>query len=674
MPTRWSFGAVVSAGAAAVLMALSAAPASATDPVTLGSAYVLDEVDALSAADEATANARLAELYESTGVDLYAVFVDEFTDPADSQEWADAVAQDNGLGPSQYLLAVATESRQFYTSADSEGPLSEDELLAIEAELKPYLSAGDYLGAITTAADGVESALNAGSGFGGFFMILLLVVVVAAVAGLVIWIVIRSRRTKESEPQTISLEELARRAASALVATDDAITTSTQELGFARAQFGDAAAAEFEKTIAAATASLTEAFSLQQRLDDAEPDTDAQVREWNLAILGLCEAANAALDEKAAEFEALRELERNAPQALERVAKDRDDAFAQLADAERGLSELTASFHPDAIATVADNPEQVRERLAFADTALAAARAALAAGRKAEAAVSIRGAEDAVTQALQLERAIDTLARDLRQAATNAQSVIAGLEADIATARALPDPDGQLAGVAASTAQQIESARALLDASQQRPLAALHALEEADRQIDTVLQAARDAQAQAQRAQQALAQVTMQASAQISAAEDFIAARRGAVGAEARTRLAEARASLATAQQIQVSDPTQALPHAQRAEQLASQAIQAAQRDVGAFDTSGYGSARGGGSNGLMGAVLGGIVIDSLLSGGGSHGGGSHRGGFGGGFGGFGGAPRGGFGGGSRRGGFGGGSRGGGFGGGSRGRRGGGRF
>lgn len=641
----------------AVLLSITAAPASATDPVTLDAAYVLDEVEALSAADEAAADARLAELYESTGVDLYAVFVDDFTNPSNRNEWADAVAFENGLGQSQYLLAVATDSRQFTISADSSGPLSEDQLLAIEDEIKPYLSAGDYLGAITTAANGFEEALAGGSGGGGFFTVVLLVVVVAALAGLVLWIVIRSRRKREADPQAVSLDELARRAASALVATDDAITTSTQELAFARAQFGDAAAAEFENTLAGARASLTEAFSLQQRLDDAEPDTEAQIREWNLAILDLCEKANTALDEKAAEFESLRELERTAPQALERVAAEREKASAGVADAERALSELEVSFHPDALATVADNPEQVRERLAFADTALNAARQAIAAGKTADAAVALRGAEDAVAQALQLERAIDTLARDLQQAATNAQSVIAGLEADIATARALPDPDGRLAGVAASTTQQVATARALLDAPQQRPLAALHALQEADRQIDEVLQAARDAQARAQRAQQALSQITMQASAQISAADDFIAARRGAVGAEARTRLAEARASLATAQQIQVSDPAQALPHAQRAEQLASQAIQAAQRDVGAFDVSGYGGSRDGGSNGMMGAVLGGIVLNSILSGGG----GGMRGGFGGG--------------GSRRGGFGGGSRDGGFGGGgSRGRRGGGRF
>lgn len=664
MPSRWSFGAFVSACAAAVALAFTAAPAAATDPVTLGSGYVLDEVGALSAADEATANARLTELYDTTGVDLYVVFADEFTNPSNSQEWADAVAAANGLGPSQYIFAAATESRQFYISADTAGPLSEDQLLAIEADIKPFLSAGDYLGAVTTAADGFEAALAGGSGFGGFFTVLLVIVVIAGVAALVIWLVVRSRRTRAPDVHAMDFGELARRAASALVATDDAITTSEQELGFARAQFGDAAAVEFEKALETATASLAEAFSLQQKLDDGQPDTDAQIREWNLRILELCDSANAALDEKAAHFDALRELERNAPQALERVARDREEAFARIADADRRRQELAAAFHPDAIATVADNPEQIRERIVFADAALATARSALDAGRSSEAAVSIRAAEDAVAQALQLERAIDTLASDLRGATTRAQSLIAQLEADVATARALPDPDGRLAGVAAGTAQQIASARALLNAPQQRPLAALQMLESADAEIDAVLQHARDAQAQAQRAQQMLAQVTMQASAQISAAEDFIAARRGAVGAEARTRLAEARASLAAATRQQTSDPSGALAHAQRADHLAAQAIHAAQRDVGAF-SGGYGGApTRAGSDGMMGAILGGIVINSLLGGGGAPRGGF--GGFGGGSSRRGGGIGGGFGGGRGPGSFGGG--------GTRGRRGGGRF
>ena len=85
-----------------------------------------------------------------SGADLYVVFVDEFTNPSSSEEWANTVASDNGLGPSQYLLAVATEGRQYYLSADSSGPLSEEEVAGIEADVRPYLSDGDYAGAMNS--------------------------------------------------------------------------------------------------------------------------------------------------------------------------------------------------------------------------------------------------------------------------------------------------------------------------------------------------------------------------------------------------------------------------------------------------------------------------------------------------------------------------------------------
>lgn len=154
-----------------------------------------------------------------------------------------------------------------------------------------------------------------------------------------------------------------------------------------------------------------------------------------------------------------------------------------------------------------------------------------------------------------------------------------------------------------------------------------------------------------------LGQVMMQAQGQVSAAEDYITSRRGAIGAAARTRLAEAGSSLVQAQQLQASDPETAMQWAQRANQLAGQAIQHAQNDVNAFGGGGQmGGGSSGGSGNMMGAILGGIVINSLLGGGGRSSGGS--GGLGGMFGGGGG-------------GFSPGSFGGG---GTRGRRGGGRF
>jgi hypothetical protein len=654
------------------------ASASATDPVDLGSGYIVDQAGALSSSDASTAQSRLEALYASTGVDLYVTIVDEFTNPSNSQEWADTVAQRNGLGPSQYILAIATESRQYYISADSSGPLSDSELTQIEASIRPQLSSGDYAGAIESAADGIESAVNGGASGGGFFSGLLVFLAIAAVIGLVIWLIMRSRRkaagggrtqgavTAEQAPQ-LSTEELASRAASALVQTDDAVKTSEQELGFAKAQFGDQAAAEFEQALATAKANLDEAFSLKQKLDDTEEDTEEQTRAWNTRILELCQAANAGLDEKAAAFDELRKLEQNAPEALARVQDARAAVAPGVGTASARLQALAGAYAPIALATVADNPEQAAERLAFADEQLAAAQAAIGSGDGGEAAVSIRAAEDAVGQAQLLEKAIDKLGADLAEGEQNAAALVDELERDIAAASALPDPDGRLAQVIAATRQQVDTARGYLSGTQRRPLYALEGLEAANEQIDAHIQGIRDAQAQRQRANQMLGQVIMQAQAQVSAAEDYITARRGAIGAEARTRLAEAGASLVQAQQLQPTNPEQALQYAQRANQLAGQAIQSAQRDVGSFSGGGgMGGMLGGGGGssssggGMMGAVLGGIVINSLLGGGSS--GGRGGGGMGGGLGGM----LGGGGGGRGPGSFGGG--------GTRGRRGGGRF
>ncbi|SFS00045.1 Uncharacterized membrane protein YgcG, contains a TPM-fold domain [Microbacterium sp. cf046] len=633
-------------GAFLAVLLLSVTPAAATPPVTLGSGYVLDDVGALSDSQESEAQARLEQLKTDTGLDLWVVYVDEFTEPAGSEEWANDTAEQNGLGPTQYLLAVATESRQFYLSGDSSGPLTGDQLAAIEQAIQPELVAEDWVGAVDAAATGIEDAT--GSAAGGFPTGLIIFLVIAAIAIVVIVIVVRRRRKKvggQGAPagpvEQIDLKELARRASSALVETDDAVKTSDQELGFARAQFGDAATVEFAQALQTARENLNKAFTIKQQLDDSTADTDEQTRAWNVEILRLCEEANKGLDDKAADFDELRRLEQNAPESLARVQELRDKAAASIDTADEHLRSLAAGYAPEALATVADNPEQARQRMQFADEQLALAQTAIGEGKGGEAAVSIKAAEEAVGQAILLEDAIDKLGRDIAAGEQSAAALITELESDIATASALPDADGRVAGAIAATRQQVDAAKASLVGTARRPLQTLQSLEAADAQIDGVIAGVRDAAAKAQRAQQMIGQQIMQAQAQVSAAEDYIVARRGAIGAEARTRLAEAGAALVQAQQLQTANPEQALQYAQRANQLAGQAIQYAQNDVSAFPSSGgggmVGGSGGGNGGGMLGAVLGGIVINSLLGGGGGSGRGSSSGGLGGMFGGGGG-------------------------------------
>ncbi len=487
-----------------------------------------------------------------------------------------------------------------------------------------------------------------GSTGGLFSNGLLLFVLIAAALGVIVWIVMRRRRkgvaanpsavppTGSVDPLTqLDTKQLERQAASALVETDDAVKTSEQELGFAKAQFGDAATVEFAQALAAAKDSLGKAFLLQQQLDDATPDTEEQVRAWNTQIIRLLEGANRGLDEKSEAFDELRKLERNAPEAFARVQQERAAAAPGVASAAGRLRALAQGYAPEALTTIADNPAQAADRLTFADAQLAAAQTAIGAGDGGAAAVSIRAAEDAVAQARLLEQAIDKLGADLAAGETRARALIAELQQDVAAASALPDPDGRVAAAVTAVRQQLDAAAGLLSGTGRRPLAALQGLEAANTQIDAVIAGVRDAAVQAQRAQEMLGQVMMRAQAQVSAAEDYITARRGGVGATARTRLAEAGASLVQAGQLQATDPARALQYAQRADQLSAEAIRLAQDDVGSFGggTAGFGPGGGqGGSSGggMLGAILGGIVLNSVL-GGGSSGGGFPGGGFGGG-------------------------------------------
>ena len=97
----------------------------------------------------------------------------------------------------------------------------------------------------------------------------------------------------------------------------------------------------------------------------------------------------------------------------------------------------------------------------------------------------------------------------------------------------------------------------------------------------------RNAAEQRARAEAQLGRSLATARAQVQAAEDYLVARRGAVGPEARTRLAEAGRLLVEAEGLAPSDPAGALTTAQRAESLARTALSLAQQDVGGFGGGG---------------------------------------------------------------------------------------
>ena len=630
---------------AAVLLAtatglLSASAASATDPVTLDAGFLTDQAQVLSADQEATVESRLQELSDNSTADLFVVLVDDFTNPSDNVEWADTVAESNNLGSQQYLLAIAVDGRSFYISAASDGPLSFSQLDSIEDKLVPFAADGDWVGAITLAADEIQG--DGGAGALRIGLVVIGIVVLALLVWLVVALVRRARRRARirergampetpdpADPfSTLTDQQVETQAGLALVQADDAITSSREELGFAVAQFGDGATEEFSRAVDAAKAKIAEAFDLKQKLDDEIEDTIHDRRAWNIRIIRIAEEIDDLLDDNTEAFDALRRLEQNAPQELERVRGERAALDPVLASAPPALAALTATYAPEALSTVADNPAQARERADLADRSIEAAAQALAAGRSGEAAFAIRTAEQSVAQAAQLAQAVTTLNTEFAAIETQAHSLVAELQGDLVAAQQLPDADGTIAAAVSATAQQLQIAQADLAGSARNPQRVLEALTAANTQIDAAIARGREGVERTRRVQQVLEQTLAQANSEIRAAREFIETRRGTVGSTARTRLANAEASLTQALNLRATDPESALTEANRALALAGQATSAAQADVQSYSYPQSGGGPFGGSSGgsgIGGDILGGI-IGGLLAGGGG-GGSSRRGG-----------------------------------------------
>ncbi|MFJ6483065.1 TPM domain-containing protein [Streptomyces sp. NPDC091682] len=667
--------------------AAGATPARAEDPVALSQqGQITDLVGALGDRQGAV-TAALDELYADRKIQLFVVYVRDFSGRS-AQSWADATAQRNGLGQNDVLLAVATGDRQYAYSADVDSGFTEQQLATVaQTAIEPALKQNDWAGAAIGAANGYNAVLGGqpvpvptitpgpanpggtGSGESGAGDFVLPVVAVGAAGALAAYAYTRRKRKDaaaggrgtttgpgwpEGAPDRLPLPELDATAKALLVETDDAVRTSTEELGFASAQFGEEAARPFVAAVAYAKDELTHAFRLRQQLDDAYPEDDATRRRMLDEIVARCTGANRRLDAESADFDRLRDLEKNAPQVLASVEERYLELTGRTTTAEATLTALARRYADSASAPVASNAEQAKDRLLFAATNLGLAHAAVDAGENGTAAVHVRSAEGAVDQAATLMDAVERRAQELAEAAGKLPGALTETDTDLADAR------GLLTGTAEGTSTadlrgRIGRAEAVLaDVRQQEaagrydPIDALRRIEEADAALDEALAGARERESGRQRAVALLDQALLAARSSIGAATDYVTTTRGAVGSQARTRLAEAGRHLERAVSVAAADPAGALAEAQRADGLARQAQQLAEQDVRAYQDPYAGRRHGGGQGG---AVLGGIILGEILRGG-------RGGGFGGGFGGGGGGSGpGSFGGGGTRGRMGGGGR-----------------
>ena len=138
---------------------------------------------------------------------------------------------------------------------------------------------------------------------------------------------------------------------------------------------------------------------------------------------------------------------------------------------------------------------------------------------------------------------------------------------------------------------------------------------QADAELDRLLASVAEEREAAERLSRAYDQALFSAQSKVRAVSDYIDVRRGSIGPEARTRLAEAVRQLQAAQDKRETNLTEAIAHANGAAMLASQAQSMATSDAHAAQRA-YTGRYGGSSGSNMGAVLGGIILGNILSGG----------------------------------------------------------
>jgi hypothetical protein len=430
------------AGLALGALLTLAAPVAATaspheGPVDLAGAYVLDRAEVLDAAGAQQVQQAVDDLYASRGTKLFVVYVDAFTGAA-IDDWADDTAELSGLGTDDVLLAIAVDDRAYRWSVPTDFALDGARLDEIASErLIPRLRVDDWAGGAAEFAAGLDDAQAPsivpwvlGGG----------VLAVGAVAGGTVLVRRRIAASRTKKAQREADDRLERTAGAALLALDDALAASGQELGFAEAQFGADAVRDFQTALAAARTTAQQAFALQQKLDDAEPETPDERRALWARITELAGSADAALDDQADAFDELRALEKDAATVLETVATEQAGLAARVAGAETKVAELRGtSPEPPELAAVADSPAQAAKLAAFAAASLQKARDAIAAERSADAAVAVRAAQQAVGQAGALLAAVDAAVAEASARAARRAAAGSKLEGALADATAQVD-------------------------------------------------------------------------------------------------------------------------------------------------------------------------------------------------------------------------------------------
>ncbi|MCK2036360.1 hypothetical protein KZC51_09445 [Microbacterium sp. SSW1-49] len=431
------------------------------------------------------------------------------------------------------------------------------------------------------------------------------------------------RRKREQEALAAQDADLARRAEQALVAADERIRTTSDELSFAEAELGESLTADLRTALAAVRTHLREAFQMHQLNHDEIPDTPEELRTRNARIVQLCDWAQDLLDEKTDVLAASVAKVRRAPEIIAQVRAEAESLSARIPQTKAAVERLSSRYADSAMTQIAASAAEAEQLIAFAVHGASVSERRRAAKQNEEANVALETATEATRRASALLDAVEDFEIEALRAESTLAEVVADSRSDLIAARTAPQVPAVTSAMSA-----LQSALAALAPSGARndPFAELSQLRDANTALDEAIATAKHRAANPLPSLQVVQHAIDDADRQLGVARGLIAGHRGWIGADARTRLAEAERLRIDLSDMLPAEETReaALAAARRVAHLASEALQLAQRDIDSSRPQddgwggggwGGGGRRGGGGGDIASGILGGLVIGSLLDG-----------------------------------------------------------
>ena len=617
----------------AILLALGL-PALAASPMTISDS-VTDPDGWLSSADRSTIESATSRA-ASSGKPIKVIVVANFSG-TDAESWCQQTVQRSSLTNGTVVYVIAYDQRRD-AACSFNGPSSSSLQGAVRASEKqltpnPLTSSAVANGVNAFVNTLVSGTSNSGSSstnssyssnpgatdddgsslLGPLFMFLILVGGVTAIA---IGVARSSRRNRLAALQAaqVDAESAARAAQEAnrqLLSADEQVRTATDELNYARAQFGLNSTDEFARAIEAGKAAVSRGFSAQAQMNSAT--APAEQLRLATAIMRDLGANMNPLSTIQASFATKRAEQASLP---ERIAEARERLAEELTDLERAKSELASisTLYPaQMLASLQDNPEQAEALLTSARSALDTAEASAPTDR-AHAASALDTALRALTMANHQTDAIFSAKSDLDAIRDRLVAAISSISSDITDVNELNTDPTVFNPLVADAHAAIAEAQAAL-ANTGDPLAALEHLRMSEATLDAALEPLRTKEEAYEKARKAAeAQISLADSA-VSQAERYVQGRRGAIDLELRSTLNNAETALSTARRSLDDDPEAASTHAMNARALADSVMATPIQNFGGSwgqPTTGNGS--------YTGSSLGDFLLwSTLFSNSGSH-------------------------------------------------------